>query len=763
MTGPGRQQGNGVEYAQVALDTPVRREFSYVVPESWRGRVRIGARVVVPFGPRRMLGIVVGVVDHAPEGVDPTRIRPLQRVLDEEPLLTPALLRLGRRMADTAFCSWGQALAAMLPAALRTDRPRRTIPTVELAREIGEEERAELERRFPKQAKAVAWLERAGGPVVVRDFLSRTGLSRSPLDSLARKGLVRFGRKTEVLDPFAGVAPERSGPLQATPDQQRAVDEIVSALDRRRHADFLLYGITGSGKTEVYLQALARCVEQGRGAIVLVPEIALTPQTVARFRARFGEVAVLHSGLTDAERHDQWQALRRGEVRIVVGARSALFAPIPDLGLIVVDEEHETSFKQESVPRYHARDVARERARLEHAVCVLGSATPSLESWAASERSEVRRLELPERVAGGRLPEVRVVDMRTEKADRGHWLVVSRPLEEAVRAALARGEKAILFLNRRGFAPAWHCRACGTVPKCPRCAVSLTYHRWRRKAMCHACLAEYPPPDRCAECGQPVHLVGVGTERAEDTLHRLFPEARIARMDRDTMVRRESYEEVFRAFSAGEVDLLLGTQMVAKGLDFPDVTVVGVLDADTALHHPDFRAAERCFDLIAQVSGRAGRSSRGGLVVVQTWLPEHPAIQSAVHHDYRGFARRELAERALYRWPPAARAFRVTCESPREERAERLAAEAAELLREAARRQAFLQGEAAVEGDASAPRFAPRSDGVEVLGPAPPPVALLRGRHRRQVLVKCPPDGPVPVQAELETLCQKEGIQVDPL
>lgn len=727
-------------YARVALDAPVRREFSYRVPPVFAAQLQPGARVRVPFGSRERLGVVIGVDAAPPDGVAPGRIKEMRALLDVEPLLTPSLLRLARSIADECFCSWGQALAAMLPAALRKDRERRAIPVVECGLAPTAEEVADLERKSPKQARALAYLQRAGGPIEVREFLNRTGLSRSPLESLARRGFARFGRRTEVLDPFAGVEAIQVAAHALNAEQAAACAAIIAALDERAHRDFLLFGITGSGKTEVYLNALDRCLAQGRGAIVLVPEIALTPQTVARFRGRGGEVAVLHSGLTDAERHDQWQALRSGRLRVVVGARSALFAPIPDLGLIVVDEEHETSFKQESTPRYHARDVARERARLEGAVCVLGSATPALETWAAARAGEIRQLDLPRRVAGGNLPAVQVVDMRHEKPDKGHWLVISRPLEEALATALQRGEQSILFLNQRGFAPAWHCGACGASAQCSRCSVTLTFHRWRKKAMCHACLAEEAPPERCKECNGPLAMVGVGTERAEDSLRRMFPSARIARMDRDTMLRRESYEEVYRAFTAGEFDVLLGTQMVAKGLDFPNVTVVGVLNADSALHHPDFRASERCFDLIAQVAGRTGRGPKGGRVVVQTWLPEHPAIQCAVRHDFPAFVTRELEERRQFRYPPAARVIRLIFESVRADRADAAAAEAAGLLRSAS-----------------------RGTNCEVLGPAPHHVERLRGRWRRQILVKGPPSGPFAAQEALQELCQKEGVIVDPL
>lgn len=730
-------------YLRVALNTPVRREFSYALPTTM-GEVQEGMRVKVPFGQRSMVGVVVKVDPHAPVDVPIERIRNVYEVLDEQPLLTPALLRLARTIADECYCSWGNVLVAMLPAALRKNRPRRTVPVVELVKEkaLDQPSLDALAKKFPKQEKALAYLEQAGGPVDVRQFLSRTGLSKSPLDTLAKKGFVRFSRRQDFLDPFAGTEVVRDKPHQLTPQQQFCVEQLVHAQQYQPGLGFLLFGVTGSGKTEVYLRALEECVRQGRGAIVLVPEISLTPQTVARFRARFGEVAVLHSGLTDAERHDQWAAIYQGRIQIVVGARSALFAPVQRLGLIIVDEEHETSFKQESVPRYHARDVALERARLEGAVAVLGSATPSLESWFAAHQNDgLKLLELPDRVAGGKLPPIQLVDLRDEKPEHGHWLVLSSPLRVAMQRAMERGDKAILFLNRRGYAPAWHCRACGSVVQCPTCDVPVTFHKWRKRAVCHMCMVESQTPDLCQVCkASKVQLVGVGTERAEESVQRVLPSARIGRMDRDTMIRRESYEEVLEKFGGDELNVLLGTQMVAKGLDFPTVTVVGVLNADTALHQPDFRASERCFNLISQVSGRAGRSERGGTVIVQTFMPDHPAIRHASKHDFRSFAAEELEERKLFSYPPYSHSLRVTFEAADARKVEDMAQKGLALIQQT-----------------PAPL-------CQLLGPAPPPVERVRGRYRRQLMIKAPTKNALePMRPALLELCQKPGIVVDRL
>jgi primosomal protein N' (replication factor Y) len=558
------------------------------------------------------------------------------------------------------------------------------------------------------------------------------------LELVAPKLRARRGERRVTAAGMVGEAE----PAELTEPQQRGVARIAEAL-AAGGGHLLLAGATGSGKTEVYLQACAAALAQGRGAIVLVPEIALTPQTVGWFRARFERIAVLHSRMTDAQRLDMWLAVERGEARVVVGARSAVFAPVGNLGVIVVDEEHEPSFKQASTPRYHAREVAVERARAAGAVCVLGSATPALESWLRAKRGAWRHLCLRQRVSGRPPPPVEVVDMRNEPGGRGTRLFSAR-LELLLRECLARGEQAILFQNRRGFAPVLWCSGCEEKLRCEQCSVGLTWHRRIGRMVCHMCCEERVVPAACPSCTKPgLHRLGAGSERVEEELRLLLPAARVRRMDSDTMRRREDYEQTLSAFGRGEVDVLVGTQMIAKGLDFPRVTLVGIVAADGALHLPDFRAPERTFQLISQVAGRAGRGELAGRIVVQTTAPEHPAITHAARHDYRGFAERALDERRNMGYPPFGRLIRALVE---DERAPDVEATCERLAR-------------AVRG----------ISGLHLLGPATCPIALARGRHRRHLMVKT--DDPEAFAAAREALIEAAGatrrprvtLDVDPV
>jgi len=549
--------------------------------------------------------------------------------------------------------------------------------------------------------------------LAVRDLVRAAQCGDSPVRTLAKAGLVELIDRRVDVDPFDGAAPEPPADVVLTPAQVHALARVSAALVAGRARTLLLFGVTGSGKTEVYLRSIKECVAAGRQAVVLVPEIALTPQTVARFRGWFDRVAVLHSALTDAERRRQWRAIRAGEADVVIGPRSAIFAPVPRLGLVVVDEEHEPSFKQQSSPRYHAREVAEERARRAGAVVLLGSATPSLESAHAAEIGAYEMLRLPARV-GASLPKVEIVDLMEEERETKRPTLLSRRLVELMRRALAKGEQSILFLNRRGFATSLWCGRCGAGVACPRCSVSMTLHRARGTVLCHHCGRESPPPRQCPGCGAPaITRLGAGTERLEDVVRAVFPGVRMARMDSDAMHGRESYERVLSAFGKGEIDVLVGTQMIAKGLHFPRVTVVGVISADVGLALPDFRAAERTFQLVAQVAGRAGRAETAGRVVVQTHHPGHPALVFAAVHDFDGFAAAETAERRRHGWPPFSRLVRAVT-TARDENAAR--ARCDEIVRALA--------------DALPPGAA------EVLGPAPCAVARVKDRFRWHCVVK---------------------------
>jgi primosomal protein N' (replication factor Y) len=554
-------------------------------------------------------------------------------------------------------------------------------------------------------------------------MLKGEGFSRGVIKGLESKRLVGIFDEEQLRDPFANTPVTKPPVLIPTKDQRNVIDALISALDEDVPIPFLLQGITGSGKTLVYIELLREALDRGQSAIVLVPEIALTPQTVSRFRAQFDDqVAVLHSGLSDGERYDAWRSLNNGQRRIAVGARSALFAPLSNLGVIVVDEEHDGSYKQSEAPRYLARDLAVVRARQTGAVCVLGSATPSLESWSNARTGKFRHLQLMKRVGGARLPEVRVVDLRVKKRgsddvsrinERGSG-VLSSELVSAVDARLERAEQVILLLNRRGYSSFIQCRECGEVEQCLNCSISLTYHRAARRMVCHHCRYDAPAPDRCPRCGSvDLSYRGLGTEQVERVTVETFPSARIARMDVDTTSGKWAHQRILDRVAKGDVDILLGTQMIAKGLDFPRVTLVGVVNADVGIHLPDFRASERTFQLLSQVAGRAGRGKLGGEVLIQTSLPDHYAIQAAVAHDFRAFAERESSARETPRYPPHLRMVNVILSSPDQRAAAKSAEAGAEWVRRWLRR-----------------KNAEESRGVELVGPAPAPIERLHGRWR---------------------------------
>ncbi|HZP57274.1 MAG TPA: primosomal protein N' [Dehalococcoidia bacterium] len=642
------------------------------------------------------------------------------------------LLTRGRAAAETAqrIAGGRGALDRLLAAgAVRLDREARDVllalPVDEAARRI-----AALRRtRRATEAGAIVEALAATGEMDVPALRAATGASAATVRWLAEVGAVALRERAVERDPLAHMEVVRREPAALLPRQQAAADAIGGALRAGRSQTFLLHGVTGSGKTEVYLDALERCIAAGRRAIVLVPEIALTPQTVRRFRERVAGVAVLHSGLTDGERFDQWHGIAAGRYDVVIGPRSAVFAPQPDLGLIVVDEEHEWTYKQaEPPPRYHARAVAGELARLFGATLVLGSATPDVETYERAARGEITLLDLPERVrpvigpdgvrrpvASTALPQVSVVDLRDE-LHAGNRGIFSRELRAAVEEALAADEQVILFLNRRGLAGHVQCRDCGYVPVCPSCQVALTYHRQYDRLVCHQCNRQSRLPVACRTCGSPrLRLLGLGVEKVEVEAERAFPQARLLRWDRDVTRERHAHERILAAFLAHEADILIGTQMLAKGLDLPAVTVVGVISADVGLHLPDFRAGERVFQLLTQVAGRAGRGERPGRVIIQTYTPDDYAVEAAARYDYEGFAAAELEARRSAGYPPFGRIVRLLF---------------------AHTNQRFARDEASRVQRALSVRRAELGLDADVIGPTPPYVPRLRGHWRYQVLLR---------------------------
>ena len=733
--------------ASVVLLRGPAQELDYVVPDALRGRIEPGCRVRVPLGRgnRPVVGYCVRL-ENRPTGR--RRLKPLQELIDRRSLLSPAMLRLTEWIAGHYLCNWSQVLEAVVPAGVRGRAGTRMTTLLSIDPEAA---KRPDELDLPeKQAAVMKVLGTASKPLAPGELAAAAGCTQGPIRALRRKGLIRSrtGRvqNRRPVEPAAAGQPH----LVPNPDQQVALDVILAALNSREHQTVLIHGVTGSGKTEVYIQAIQEVIHFGRQAIVLVPEISLTPQTVERFQSRFGRVAVLHSHLSDAERHWHWQQIAEGEVAVVVGARSAVFAPTPRLGLIVLDEEHESSFKQATAPRYHARDVAIARAKAEAIPLVLGSATPSRESWNRARSGEYKLLEMPRRVLDRPLPAVGTIDLRVDKSgSRQSRGAISRRLHMAIGSALGEGGQVILLLNRRGFSTHIQCPACGHAMRCPGCDIALTHHRTAETALCHYCDYEVPAPTECPECGfGGIRYSGLGTQRLEAEVRARFPGVPCQRMDTDAMQSHGSHERAFLAFRSGKVRILLGTQMIAKGLDFPEVTLVGVINADTALHLPDFRAAERTFQLVTQVAGRTGRGPKGGRVLVQTFSPEHPAIRAAVRHDFAAFAAEELPIRKLLRYPPFAAMVRLVIRSSSQRTAAEFAARVAEGLKAAL-----------VDQEADA----------RVLGPAPAPFARLRGKYRFQIQVQGP-DGErlrAGVLRATTDLQPPEGVQwivdVDPL
>ncbi|MFQ5689056.1 MAG: primosomal protein N' [Gemmatimonadota bacterium] len=801
-----RAEDSSQAYCRVALPRPVLRTFLYAVPARPAAEPEPGMRVLVPFGRRRMIGLIDSLTDECTV----PRVRAIIEVLDKDPVLPGSLRELCRWVADYYVAPLGMVVKAALPPGLLSEsayrvyarpgvprpaslsRPQIAIldrlatspgglratalrdvlppgviwPALRSLRDAGLVEIVEelprlrpavretqvirLTQRIPtlsaredvfgrarRQREAYEMLESLGGESTAAHLAEHLGFSRSVLSGLVRRGVAELVTAEISRDPFARMEPEPGPSPKPTPAQREVIRGLLAQSRSAEPGVALLRGVTGSGKTLVYLELLEEIVgSRGKTAIVLVPEIALTPQTVARFRTRFGDrVAVLHSALSPGERHDEWTALREGRKQVAIGARSAVFAPVRNLGAIVLDEEHEGTFKQSDTPRYHARAVATVRARLEGALCLLGSATPSLESWANATSGRYRLYELGERVTANPLPEVRLIDLREARtveaatarprstaerepeAPPAPFPIFSDALRTAMAERLSRGEQVILLLNRRGYATFVQCGECGEVWSCHQCNVSLTYHRRRRRIVCHHCGYEAPPPDRCFACGAPEpRFTGVGTEQVERRLGEIFPRARLARMDVDTTGTKWAHFEILERVRRREVDILLGTQMIAKGLDFPHVTLVGVVNADVSLNLPDFRASERTFQLLAQVAGRAGRGAEPGQVLVQTSRTRHFALLAAAEHDYLAFAERELADRAEPGYPPHRRLANLIVSGPSEDVVAERAGKLAELTRDFIRRGSL--------------------EGIEVIGPAPCPIDRLRGRWRWHYLVR---------------------------
>lgn len=697
-----------------SLDHP----FTYRIPPELVHVIAVGQWVTVPFGKSEVFGVVRQVRFGSPDG-----LKDVKAIRQLDPVLTPVLLELAEWMQNRYLCFLSQAIRSIVPSAVRNDVAAR--PSFVWYR-------VQQERHGRRSLKQTIYEYVGEHPDVER----QTVLGMFPDAGPALLALVRESALQASIYP-PNTVHEPSRPV-LTEHQEKALASLKAGPNRA----WLLQGVTGSGKTEIYLSLIESALAQGRQAMVLLPEIALTPQTLTRFRERFGiQVAVWHSGLSHGQRRSTWDGVRQGQIGVVVGARSAVFLPFPDLGVIVLDEEHEPSYKQEEHPRYHTREVALWRGQKEKATVVLGSATPSVESRYGVHQGQLELVELPERVGGRAMPRVTIVDMRQELKE-GHREIFSRLLKESLIKVLECGQQAILFLNRRGYSTFILCRSCGTALECSDCSVSLTFHQREHRLFCHYCLKDFPVPDECPEChSDKIRHFGAGTERVVEEVERLFPKARILRADRDTLTRSQDYAELYHRFYDGEADVLVGTQMIAKGMDFPRVGLVGVVAADTALHLPDFRSAERTFQLLVQAAGRSGRKDATGEVVIQTYNPDHYAIRWAETHNYPAFFTEEIAYRAQTRYPPYADLWLLLFEGEQEADVKERALAVVHELRS-------------------------RWPAKNVLGPAPAPLARVRGQYRYQVLVKSFPEAGdedlIPYLKELKIHDRQLSLTRDP-
>ena len=704
----------------VAVPVPYLDPLTYNVPNSYPELPPIGARVRVPIGTRTVIGCVVGHEATLDAGTAP---RDVAGVVDTEPFLPAPIVDLCGWVADYYVAGFGDAIGAAMPPGSRRADAFKTVRIVAATPHGLSAVRAGPDqpgvRLAPKQRDVLEMLASAPGGLAAVTLRDR-GATADVVRRLIARGLLASRNERTERDPFehrARVDVERDGNRRLTPEQVAAIDTLAGLVDAGGFSVALLHGVTGSGKTEIYLRLADRVCGAGKQVLLMVPEIALTPSAVSLFRSTFGaRVAIQHSALSDGERHDQWQRIRRGDIDVVIGTRSAVFAPLVNPGLIIVDEEHDTSYKQEEAPRYHGRDVAIVRGKASGALVVLGSATPSMESYQHAVSGKYAHVALAHRVLDRPLATVRLVNMREEYADEGPDVVISRALGAAIQERLDRREQVLVLLNRRGYATAVFCRQCGDTFECPNCSVSLTVHRARRgwRARCHYCSYAMDVPTSCRKCAAPyLEQTGFGTEKVELLLRERFPNARVSRVDRDSVRRKRGLTSLLSKFAAGEIDILVGTQMIAKGHDFPRVTLVGVISADVGLGLADFRAGERTFQLLTQVAGRAGRGEQAGEAIVQTLYPEHYSIQLACRQDYPAFFERELAYRRGMRYPPGVAMVCAIIRGRTFEEAMRTATDVVRRLEPSAKRARFL-----------------------VLGPAPAPLGRLRGEHRVQCFLK---------------------------
>lgn len=761
--------------AEVIVDVPsgqTDRLFDYEVPSHLTDVVEVGMRVVVPFGPRKIQGFIVSFKT----GTGVTKLKSIDSVMDVTPVLTNELLHLAEWLARTTVCFKITAFQAMLPAALRAKYKKEiklitegsNLPTelhhffqtktsidweetvknfpdsmkfikkaitegyLELEYQVHNkgtkkkvrmlrpssvqrlhEELEKLDFRAKKQKQVIQFFIDHNESIMITSLIEVTGTTRSTIQTLINKGVLLVEDVTVFRDPHAHQTFEKTRPLTLTKHQQQVIAPILASIKHEYYQTFLLHGVTGSGKTEIYFQSIDSALQKGKDAIVLVPEIALTPQMVRRFKERFGsQVAVLHSGLSNGEKYDEWRKIHSGDVKVVVGARSAIFAPFKNIGIIIIDEEHESTYKQEETPRYHARDVAIKRATHFRCPLILGSATPSLESYARAKKGIYQLLSLQQRVNQMTLPTVEIVDMR-EELKLGNRSMFSEMLYDKLLDRLNKGEQSVIFLNRRGYSTFVMCRDCGYVALCPHCDISLTYHQTSRSLKCHYCGHQEVMPKKCGECSnENIRFFGSGTQKVEEEIAKVFPGARVIRMDVDTTRKKGSHEKLLTSFGEGNADILLGTQMIAKGLDFPNITLVGVLAADSMLHLPDFRSSERTFQLLTQVSGRAGRHQLPGEVIIQTYTPNHYSIELVKQHDYVSFYEKEMSIRKQSGYPPYYFVTVIQVTHPEITKVTEVTEKITKFIRQSL------------------------SDKTVVLGPVTSPIARMKDRYRYQCMIK---------------------------